>query len=101
VLFFRDLHGVAGCRPERRTRLELATLSVDVLLGHEVRAVAGSGSLEQVSVEETTTATRRTLDASAMVVLIGAQPHTDWLPEDLALDTDGYILTGPQLGAAL
>jgi thioredoxin reductase (NADPH) len=75
--------------------------AVEVLLGHEVRAVAGDGRLEQVTVEETTTGTRRTLDASAMVVLIGATPHTAWLPKDLALDAEGYILTGPQLGAAL
>jgi thioredoxin reductase (NADPH) len=59
--------------------------AVEVLLRHEVRGVAGDGGLQQVTVEETTTGTHRTLDASAMVVLIGAQPHTAWLPDDLAL----------------
>jgi thioredoxin reductase (NADPH) len=36
-----------------------------------------------------------------MVVLIGAQPRTEWLPAEIALDEDGFILTGPQLGTLL
>ena len=35
-----------------------------------------------------------TLPAAAVFVLIGAQPHTDWLPGDVARDRWGYILTG-------
>jgi thioredoxin reductase (NADPH) len=75
--------------------------AVEVLLGHEVRAVAGSGHLERVTVEERATGEQRKLAAGAMVVLIGAQPQTDWLRGELSLDEEGYILTGPQLGAAL
>ena len=29
-----------------------------------------------------------------MFLLIGAEPHTDWLPEEIARDEDGYIVTG-------
>jgi thioredoxin reductase (NADPH) len=36
-----------------------------------------------------------------MVVLIGAQPRTEWLAGQVALDDDGFILTGPQLGTLL
>ena len=29
--------------------------------------------------------------------MIGATPHTDWLPEDVARDRHGFILTGRDL----
>jgi thioredoxin reductase (NADPH) len=74
---------------------------IDVLLGHEVRAVSGDGHLDRVTVEEIATGERRTLDAGAMVVLIGAQPRTEWLAGEIELDADGFVLTGPQLGALL
>jgi len=75
--------------------------AVEVLLGHEVRAVEGEDQLERVTVEETGSGVRRTLRAGALVVLIGATPHTDWLPHEVALDADGFVLTGPALGNSL
>ena len=36
-----------------------------------------------------------------MVVLIGAEPRTEWLAGETELDEDGFILTGPQLGSLL
>jgi thioredoxin reductase (NADPH) len=76
------------------------TPTVEVLLGHEIRAVGGDGHLDAVTVEKTGTGERRTLEAGAMVVLIGSRPRTEWLSSEIALDEDGFILTGPQLGAA-
>jgi thioredoxin reductase (NADPH) len=75
--------------------------AVELLLGHEVRAVSGDGQLNEVIVEDTRTATRRTLEAGALVVLIGAQPRTEWLAGEIELDADGFILAGPQLGTLL
>jgi len=75
--------------------------AVDVLLGHEVRELGGDGRLTRVRVEATGSGERRTLDARAMVVLIGAQPRTEWLADDIELDEEGFIRTGPQLGTAL
>jgi thioredoxin reductase (NADPH) len=74
---------------------------VEVILGHEVRMLTVDGRLERVTVEETRTGERRCLDAAAMVVLIGAKPPTEWLAAELALDDDGYIVTGPALGSAI
>jgi thioredoxin reductase (NADPH) len=54
-----------------------------------------------VTVEETRTGEQRTLEARAMVVLIGAEAPTEWLAKELALDDDGFILTGPALGRGL
>jgi len=69
-----------------------------VLLGHEVRGLEGEGHLERVVVEETRSGGRRTVGAGALVVLIGATPHTDWLRDAVELDADGFVLTGPALG---
>jgi thioredoxin reductase (NADPH) len=90
----------AGMARYLRDRIEHDPL-VDVLLGHEVRAVSGGGQLEQVVVEETSRGARQTLAAGAMVVLIGAQPRTEWLAAEIALDKEGFILSGPQLGTLL
>jgi thioredoxin reductase (NADPH) len=51
-----------------------------------------------VSVEDTATGELRSVEANAMVVLIGAEPPTKWLAGELALDDYGFILTGPALG---
>jgi thioredoxin reductase (NADPH) len=75
--------------------------AIDVLLGHEVRAVRGDGHLEDVIVETVGSGERRALAAGAMVVLIGAQPRTEWLAGEVELGEDGFILTGPQLGTLL
>ena len=44
---------------------------IEVLLGHQVRELSGDGHLEQVTIEDARTGEPRTLEASAMVVLIG------------------------------
>jgi thioredoxin reductase (NADPH) len=74
--------------------------AVEVLMGHEVRSVGGDPRLETVVAEDSATGELTRLEAAAIVVLIGARPGTGWLAGEIALDDDGYILTGPQLGAA-
>jgi thioredoxin reductase (NADPH) len=34
------------------------------------------------------------VDADALFIMIGAEPHTDWLPDDIQRDQWGFILTG-------
>ena len=36
---------------------------------------------------------------AALFILIGARPHTDWLPEEVERDRWGYVLTGSAAGA--
>jgi thioredoxin reductase (NADPH) len=36
-----------------------------------------------------------------VIVLIGAEPRTEWLAGQIALDDDGFVLTGPALPAGL
>jgi thioredoxin reductase (NADPH) len=73
--------------------------SVEVLTHCEVRELIGDDGLEAVIVEDTETGERHTIDARALFVFIGADPHTEWLRGSVALDDGGYILTGHDAAA--
>ncbi len=66
--------------------------------GHcEVIEASGSTVLERLTLLDNQTGTTETLDAAALFVMIGAEPHTDWLDGALARDEQGYVLTGSDL----
>jgi thioredoxin reductase (NADPH) len=65
-----------------------------------VRELAGERALEGLVVEDSETAERRHVEARALFVFIGADPHTRWLGEVLALDSRGYVLAGPSPDSA-
>ena len=71
--------------------------AITVMSRSAVREVDGAGRLERVTVEDLTTSARRTVPATALFVLIGAEPHTQWLAESVVLDSNGFIVTGPDL----
>ena len=71
--------------------------AITVMSRSAVREVDGAGRLERVTVEDLTTSARRTVPAAALFVLIGAEPHTQWLAESVILDSHGFIVTGPDL----
>jgi thioredoxin reductase (NADPH) len=74
--------------------------SVDVLTHCEVRELIGDDRLEAVIVEDTKTGERKRIEARALFVFIGAEPHTEWLGGSVALDEGGFILTGQDASAA-
>ena len=51
-----------------------------------------------VTVEDRTTSELDTIPATALFVMIGAQPRSHSFTTAVRLDSDGYILTGPGLG---
>ena len=67
---------------------------ITVLDHTEVRELVGGDSLESLIVEDNRTGERGVLDAHALFVFIGASPHTAWLSGMVALDEDGFVLTG-------
>ncbi|HEV7975375.1 FAD-dependent oxidoreductase [Amycolatopsis sp.] len=69
---------------------------IEVLLHSEVRELAGDDVLESLVVEDNRTRERRFVEARALFVFIGASPHTDWLSGVVALDEDGFVLTGAE-----
>jgi thioredoxin reductase (NADPH) len=72
--------------------------AVTIMPNSVVREADGAERIERVVVENVTTSAQQTLAASAVFVLIGAEPHTRWLPESIVLDGQGFIVTGPDLG---
>jgi thioredoxin reductase (NADPH) len=68
--------------------------AIEVRVASEVRDLVGDDTLDAVVVEETTTGDREELPARAVFVFIGAEPHTAWLSGQIALDDDGFVLTG-------
>ncbi len=68
---------------------------VQVLLNTEVRELIGDRALQGVVAENNRTRERREIEARAVFVFIGADPHTQWLADEVALDDKGFVLTGP------
>ncbi|MEN3283203.1 MAG: thioredoxin reductase [Solirubrobacteraceae bacterium] len=69
---------------------------VEVMLHTEVREAIGDESLEALVVEDNRTGERKVLPARELFVFIGAEPHTAWLGDKVALDDRGFVLTGVQ-----
>jgi thioredoxin reductase (NADPH) len=57
----------------------------------------GSGHLETLTLTALESGTAQTVPAAALFVLIGAEPHTQWLPDAVRRDQSGYVLTGADL----
>ena len=57
----------------------------------------GEDRLDGVVVEDNRSGTRRTLDARALFVFIGAEANTGWLKRTVELDEHGFVLTGSEL----
>jgi thioredoxin reductase (NADPH) len=70
---------------------------IDVVSDTEIRALAGDGHLDHVTIEHTPTGERRTVDCAGLFCFIGAVPATAWLAGALELDAKGFILTDRSL----
>ena len=74
-----------------------ATPNVAVLLHTEVVDGHGRQRLEGLTLRDRHGGATRTVAASALFVLIGAEPRTDWLEGVVERDERGYVLTGRDL----
>jgi len=74
-----------------------ATPNIDVRANTQIAAAEGAGKLEALSLQDTTTGATQTVPASALVIMIGAVPHTDWLPPRIRRDEHGFVLTGSDI----
>jgi thioredoxin reductase (NADPH) len=77
-----------------------ATGNIDVRPHTTVVDGYGTGRLEHLVLRNGITRQAGTVPADALFVLIGAKPHTGWLPTQLLRDANGYILTGQDLRLA-
>jgi thioredoxin reductase (NADPH) len=75
------------------------TPNIEIRLETEVVAGRGTDHLEGLTLRHRVTGDEEDVDASWLFVFIGAAPRTDWLPEAVARDANGFILTGPEVTA--
>ncbi|HEV8650241.1 MAG TPA: FAD-dependent oxidoreductase [Actinomycetes bacterium] len=74
-----------------------AAPNVTVRLGLEVVDGHGDGRLTSLTLRDRRSGATETVPATALFVLIGAAPHTGWLPEAIQRDRWGFIVTGADL----
>jgi thioredoxin reductase (NADPH) len=60
----------------------------------EICAVDGKRHVEEITLKCLETGATCRLPCSAVFVFIGANPAAQWLPPDIAHDSNGYLLTG-------
>ena len=68
--------------------------NVAVQLRSEVVAAYGSTNLTAIDIRDNASTEVRRHDCGGLFVFIGAEAETEWLPEEIARDARGYILTG-------
>jgi thioredoxin reductase (NADPH) len=71
--------------------------NVDVRLNTVAVDGDGEDRLRKVVIKNCVNGKEETLAAQAFYVLIGAQPHTNWLGDVIARDKKGFIITGDDL----
>ncbi|HET9394358.1 MAG TPA: FAD-dependent oxidoreductase [Candidatus Rubrimentiphilum sp.] len=68
--------------------------NVQVRLHSEVARVYGELHIEAIDVLDRDTGKTSRCETAALFVMIGADAETAWLPEEIARDENGYVLTG-------
>ncbi len=56
--------------------------------------VGGEVILESITTENIVTREQTTRPATGLFLLLGARPHAEWLPAEVAVDDHGFVLTG-------
>ncbi|MCW2541945.1 MAG: Thioredoxin-disulfide reductase [Frankiales bacterium] len=77
-----------------------ATEAIVVLTDTEIIELIGDRVLDAVVIRNSRTRERRKLSVKALFVFIGAVPCTSWLATTVALDPDGFVLTGDAVAHA-
>ncbi|HEY3779510.1 MAG TPA: FAD-dependent oxidoreductase [Fimbriimonadaceae bacterium] len=67
---------------------------IEVLLNSEVCGLEGQEFLQTATIVDKKSGKSRKEELSGLFVMIGAVPHTSWLPPQVARDSKGFILTG-------
>jgi thioredoxin reductase (NADPH) len=71
-----------------------ATPNIDIRVGTEIVGGGGDGWLSSVVLHDRASGADETVAADGLYLSIGARPHTEWLPPEIARDDKGFVLTG-------
>jgi thioredoxin reductase (NADPH) len=73
------------------------TPNIAVRLNVVVTGGAGRSRLESLTLQDRLSGLTQTVPATAVFVLIGAEPRTHWLPDSIVRDRWGFVVTGSDL----
>ena len=73
--------------------------NIGALYRSEVVAAHGNDSVEAIDVRNSDTGETTRLQTGGLFIFIGADAETGWLPREIALDENGYVLTGTDVSA--
>ena len=76
-----------------------STPNVAVRPNTVVTGGAGTSRLQSLTLLDQASGVTETVPAAAVFVLIGAEPRTQWLPDDIRRDRWGFVVTGTDLMA--
>lgn len=71
-----------------------ATPNVEIRLGTEIVGGGGDGWLTHLVLRDRASGAETPVAADGLYLSIGARPHTEWLPAEIARDDRGFVLTG-------
>jgi len=74
-----------------------ATPNVEVRTDTEVVDGGGDGWLQHLTLRCRNSYEEQIVEADDLFVMIGARPHTDWLPPTVERDAEGFVMTGPDV----
>jgi thioredoxin reductase (NADPH) len=76
-----------------------ASPNIDVMPQTEVVDGGGEGHLTWIALRNRESGEVRRADTHGLFIMIGAEPRTEWLPDDLVRDEHGFICTGRDASA--
>jgi thioredoxin reductase (NADPH) len=68
--------------------------NIEVRYETQIVGGSGEGALESLTLRDSGRGVTETVPADAVFILIGAQPHTTWLPDLVSRDRYGFVVTG-------
>jgi thioredoxin reductase (NADPH) len=73
--------------------------NIEVRTSTEVVGGGGDGWLDHLVLRDRVSNEAQRVPAYALFLMIGARPHTDWLPASIERDPSGFVMTGADLSA--
>jgi thioredoxin reductase (NADPH) len=77
-----------------------ATPNIEVRTDTEVVDGGGDGWLQHLTLRCRSDLAEQVVEADALFLMIGAKPHTDWLPPVVERDPGGFVMTGADVSGS-
>jgi thioredoxin reductase (NADPH) len=77
-------------------RIEQAP-NIELVCNTTIRRMNGNSHLASVDIVNSKTAEERTVETPGVFSFIGADPRTNWLPQEIERDAKGFVRTGADL----